>query len=72
MVNMAKIAWEFNISTDAAGSTLDAAVDTGYPDGFVSGPNPFTPSFRVRSSNHRAVIEEDYEKAKKFFAKYED
>lgn len=72
MLNMAKMVWAFNISADTAGSSPDVSVDTGYSDGFVFGPNSFTANFKVRSDQHRVVIEEDYEKAQAVFAEYED
>ena len=72
MINMAKIAWAFNISADPTSPQLDTDVGSGYSDGFVLGPKPFSASFAVRSPQHREVIEREFRLAKTFFQKYED
>lgn len=72
MINMAKIAWAFHISADPTSPQLDTDVESGYSDGFVLGPKPFSASFAVRSSRHREVIEREFQEAKTFFQKYED
>lgn len=72
MINMAKIAWAFNVSADPNAPPLNTDAGSGYSDGFVLGPKPFSASFTVRSPQHREVIEKEYRKAKNFFQKYED
>jgi len=72
MINMAKIAWAFTISADPNLPTLDTDVGSGYSDGFVVGPKPFSASFAVRSPQHREVIEREFGQAKTIFQKYED
>lgn len=72
MINMAKIAWAFNISADPTATPLDTDACSGYSDGFVLGPKPFWASFTVRSPQHREVIEREFREAKNFFQKYED
>ena len=72
MINMAKIAWTFDISSDPTSPPLDTDVGSGYSDGFVLGPKPFSASFTVRSPLHREVIEREFQQAKTFFQKYED
>ncbi|KAK5046472.1 hypothetical protein LTR84_008275 [Exophiala bonariae] len=72
MINMAKIAWAFSITADPNSPPLDVEVCTGYSDGFVLGPKPFSASFQVRSSQHREVIDREFESVKAFFRKYED
>ena len=72
MINMAKIAWAFNIKADAGAPPLNLDVETGYSDGFVFGPNPFSASFTVRSPRHQEVIEREYQEAMTFFQNYED
>ena len=71
MINMAKIAWAFDIKANPKASPLDLNVETGYSDGFVFGPKPFSASFAVRSPKHRVTIEREYEEAKRFFERYE-
>lgn len=72
MINMAKIAWAFDISADPNCPPLDLEVASGYSDGFITGPKPFSASFTVRSPKHRAVIETEYAQAKSVYQKYED
>ncbi|KAJ9636441.1 hypothetical protein H2204_005274 [Knufia peltigerae] len=72
MINMSKMAWAFDIRTDPTAPPLDSNVETGYSDGFVFGPNPFSASFSIRSRQHEETIRKEYEEAKIFFQKYED
>ena len=72
MINMAKIAWAFDISADPTSPQLDLDVSSGYSDGFVLGPKPFTASFAVRSPQHKEVIEKEFRQAGTFYQKYED
>ncbi len=71
MINMAKLAWAFDIKADPNAPPLDLNVETGYSDGFVFGPKPFSASFAVRSAKHLETIEREYEEAKIFFKRYE-
>ncbi|EXJ75912.1 uncharacterized protein A1O5_00420 [Cladophialophora psammophila CBS 110553] len=72
MINMSKMAWAFDIKADQNAPPLDLDVETGYSDGFVFGPNPFSASFSIRSEQHQETILKEYEEAKTFFQKYED
>ena len=72
MINMAKIAWAFDITADPSAPPLDLNIQTGYSDGLVFGPNPFSASFSVRSSQHRDTIEREYQEGKTFLRNFED
>ncbi|KAK5217822.1 hypothetical protein LTR72_009485 [Exophiala xenobiotica] len=72
MINMAKIAWAFDITADPNAPALDLNIETGHSDGFVFGPNPFSASFSVRSPQHLETIEKEYHEAQIFFQQYED
>jgi hypothetical protein len=62
MVNMAKLAWSFNIAP--VSKTVDTDIKTAYSDGFLT--------FEPRSGNHKVVIQKEYESARVFFTRYED
>lgn len=72
MINMAKMAWAFDIRADPTAPTLDLDVETGYSDGFVFGPNSFSASFLVRSQQHQETIARELDEAKLIFQRYED
>ena len=70
MLNMAKIAWAFDLSPG-----LDAVnddIDTAYHDGFLIAPKRFPISITPRSKKHKNVIESEYSSIKSFWEKYED
>jgi len=70
MVNMAKIAWAFDLSPGA--EAVDVGIETAYTDGFLIAPKKFPISFTPRSSRHRDVIEEEFEAIQPFFERYVD
>ncbi|KIW80425.1 hypothetical protein Z517_07040 [Fonsecaea pedrosoi CBS 271.37] len=74
MINMSKMAWAFDIKADPAAGAAppDANVETGYSDGFVFGPNPFSASFCVRSRQHEDTIRREFDEARTVLQKYED
>ncbi|OAL19209.1 hypothetical protein AYO22_09970 [Fonsecaea multimorphosa] len=72
MINMSKMAWAFDISADPATAPPDLNVETGYSDGFVMGPHPFSASFAIRSREHGETVRREYEEAKLVFQRYED
>lgn len=70
---MSRMAWAFNITADLdSSSPPHSDVEADYTDGFVFSPKPFTARFTIRSPQHRDAIEREYEKAKEFFARYEE
>jgi hypothetical protein len=69
MVNMAKLVWAFDITTDAA--AVDTNVESAYSNGFLTCPLKFPVQFTPRSSKHAAVIEKEFESIKPFLAKFE-
>ena len=70
MVNMAKMAWAFDITADP-NKPPDQDIKTGFTDGFVFSAHPFTAQFTVRSPKHGEIIEREFEEAKAFFQKYD-
>jgi hypothetical protein len=70
MVNMAKLAWGFNI--DPGSSEVDSDINTAYTDGFLTSPKKFPVTFKPRSEEHEKIILQDFEAAKTFFAQYEN
>jgi hypothetical protein len=69
MVNMAKLAWTFDITPGS--EAVDVDINTAYSDGFLTSPKKFPITFKPRSEKHRMVIEKEYEAARAFFARYE-
>lgn len=63
-LNMAKIMWGFDIMPSNDGA---AAVDPdkSWTTGFLTKPLPFTAKFKVRSKQHEAVIQQEWEKCEK-------
>ncbi|KAJ0338879.1 hypothetical protein COL922a_005074 [Colletotrichum nupharicola] len=68
ILNMAKIAWGFDLSPGEG--EVDVDVGTAYTDGFLIAPKKFPITIRPRSERHAAVIEEEQRRAEPFFAKY--
>lgn len=68
MLNMAKLAWAFDISPGSEEVNVD--VETAYTDGFLIAPEKFPIFFKPRSKEHREVIIQEYEATKPFFEKY--
>jgi hypothetical protein len=71
MINMAKMAWGFDIKADPH-SPPEVDPKVLYTDGFVGAPHPFAAIFTVRSEKHKEILEEDYQQAEEFLRKYED
>ncbi|MCJ1246862.1 hypothetical protein MMC30_004071 [Trapelia coarctata] len=70
MVNMAKIAWGFELSPGLGAVNVD--INTAYSDGFLIAPKKFPILFTPRSDKHKDVIIKEYEAIKPFFIKYKD
>ncbi|KAI8229430.1 UDP-glucosyltransferase A1 [Colletotrichum sp. SAR 10_96] len=70
ILNMAKIAWGFDLSPGEGEGEVDVDVGTAYTDGFLIAPKKFPITIRPRSERHAAVIEEEQRRAEPFFAKY--
>lgn len=70
MVNMAKIAWGFELSPGSGPVNVD--IDTAYSDGFLVAPKKFPILFTPRSDKHRDIIIKEYEALKPFFIKFEN
>lgn len=70
MVNIAKLAWGFNILPDSA--SVNADIKTAYTDGFLTCPKKFPVRFVPRSELHKEVIIKEFEAAKSIFKQYED
>ncbi|KAI8221561.1 Cytochrome P450 monooxygenase patH [Colletotrichum sp. SAR 10_86] len=68
ILNMAKIAWGFDLSPGEG--EVDVDVGTAYTDGFLIAPKKFPITIRPRSERHAAVIEGGQRRAEPFFAKY--
>ena len=69
IVNMSKLVWTFDITTD---SPVDTDVVSAYTEGFLTAPIQFPVTFTPRSAKHAAVIEREFEAAETFLAKYEN
>ena len=69
MVNMAKIAWGFDLSPGSGAVNID--INTAFSDGFLIAPKKFPILFTPRSDRHKEVITKEYEAIKPFFVKYE-
>ncbi|KAF5020201.1 hypothetical protein F66182_7766 [Fusarium sp. NRRL 66182] len=70
MLNMAKIAWSFDLSPDS--DTVNDDIDSAYHDGFLIAPKKFPIKIRPRSEVHKGVIMHEYELIKSFWDKYDD
>ncbi len=70
MVNMAKIAWGFELSPGLGAVNVD--INTAYSDGFLIAPEKFPILFTPRSDTHKDVIIKEYEAIKPFFIKYKN
>ncbi|TVY75686.1 Cytochrome P450 monooxygenase patH, partial [Lachnellula suecica] len=68
ILNMAKMAWGFDISPGSGPVNVD--INTAYSDGFLIAPEKFPILFTPRSEKHTTVMEEEYEAVKPFFQKY--
>jgi hypothetical protein len=68
MMNMAKIVWAFDITTDA---TVDTNIETAYTNGFLTAPLKFPVKFAPRSLKHKEVIEREFESVRPFLEKFE-
>ncbi|KAK3315853.1 cytochrome P450 [Apodospora peruviana] len=74
MLNMAKIAWVFDLSPGPGISgpeDIDDDINTAYHGGFLIAPKKFPITIKPRSERHRAVIENEYEALEPFLQKYE-
>ncbi|KIY00756.1 uncharacterized protein Z520_03421 [Fonsecaea multimorphosa CBS 102226] len=71
MINMAKMAWAFNITAEP-NSPPNLDPRETYSDNFVGGPLPFPAVFTIRSQRHREVLEREYCEAQEFLRRYED
>lgn len=69
MLNMAKIAWAFDLSPGSG--ALDDDINSAYHDGFLIAPKKFPILITPRSDRHRDVIEKEYHSTKPFLQKYE-
>ncbi|RYP80176.1 hypothetical protein DL769_002589 [Monosporascus sp. CRB-8-3] len=70
MLNMAKIAWAFDLSPGSG--AVDDNIDTAYHDGFLIAPKKFPILITPRSDRHKNVIADEYHSIKSFWEKYED
>ncbi|KAK3337598.1 cytochrome P450 [Cercophora scortea] len=70
ILNMAKIAWGFDLAPGAAG-LVDDDIDTAYTDGFLITPKKFPITITPRSDARKAIIVAEYEAVQPFFQKYE-
>ncbi|KAK9419088.1 putative Cytochrome P450 [Seiridium unicorne] len=70
MLNMAKIAWAFNLSPGS--EAVDDDIVTAYHDGFLIAPKKFPILITPRSDRHKNVIENEYDSIKSLWEKYED
>ncbi len=69
MLNMAKIAWGFDLSPGL--EPVDADISTAYSDGFLIAPEKFPIQIAPRSTRRRDIIRKEYESTKPFLKKYE-
>lgn len=69
MLNMAKIAWGFDLSPGPDPVNVD--VSTAYSDGFLIAPEKFPIRIAPRSDKHGDIITKEYESVKPFLKKYE-
>ena len=65
-IALAKLLWSYEI-TAKKGVTYDIF---DYTDGFNVRPKPFQCEIKVRSQQHRQVLEKEYREATEFMAKF--
>lgn len=70
MLNMAKIAWAFDLSPGS--DSVNDDIDTAYHDGFLIAPKKFPITIKPRSEHHRKVITSEYHSVESFWDKYEN
>ncbi|KAK7978164.1 hypothetical protein PG988_005654 [Apiospora saccharicola] len=70
MLNMAKIAWAFNLAPGSA--VVNDDIGTAYSDGFLIAPEKFPLLITPRSNRHGEIIQNEYNATKPFWQKYED
>ncbi|KAH6648012.1 cytochrome P450 [Truncatella angustata] len=70
MLNMAKIAWAFDLSPGPG--PVDDDIETAYHDGFLIAPKKFPILITPRSERRKNVIENEYRSIESFWEKYED
>ncbi|CAJ0550220.1 Ff.00g101500.m01.CDS01 [Fusarium sp. VM40] len=70
MLNMAKIAWAFDLSPGS--DSVNDDIDTAYHDGFLIAPKKFPITIKPRSEHHRKVITDEYHSMESFWDKYEN
>jgi hypothetical protein len=70
MLNMAKIAWAFDLS--AGSDAVNDDIDTAYHDGFLIAPKKFPIKITPRSRCHKEVIMQEYQSIASFWDKYDD
>ncbi|KAF7557676.1 hypothetical protein G7046_g5968 [Stylonectria norvegica] len=71
MLNMAKIAWAFNLSP-SPGTVVDDDINTAYHDGFLIAPKRFPILITPRSDIHKDIIENEYHSITNVWDEYED
>lgn len=71
MINMAKMAWAFDIKPDP-NSPPELDPYTIYSDTFTGAPDEFPAILTIRSEKHREILTKEYERAEEFLRKYED
>ncbi|GKZ48832.1 hypothetical protein AbraIFM66951_001073 [Aspergillus brasiliensis] len=70
MINMAKMAWLFDIKPDSS-SPWDVSMSSAFSDGFLVAPKKFPVQFVVRSDHRMQVMKNELEESKGVFARYE-
>ncbi|KAI0133793.1 cytochrome P450 [Xylariales sp. AK1849] len=70
ILNMAKIAWGFDLSPGPGPVNVDIA--TAYTDGFLIAPEKFPIVITPRSDRHKNIMAKEYETMKPFWKIYEE
>ncbi|KAF4546331.1 putative cytochrome P450 [Lasiodiplodia theobromae] len=70
LVNMAKIAWAFDVVPEK--QPVDVDIRTAFTEGMVTTPLSFSVDFKARSPAHAAIVEKEFRAADSFLAKLED
>ncbi|RGP61683.1 cytochrome p450 [Fusarium sporotrichioides] len=70
MLNMAKIAWTFNLASNS--SAVNDDIDSAYHDGFLIAPKKFPIKITPRTERHKEVIMNEYDSIQSFWDKYDD
>ncbi len=65
---MAKLVWTFDITSDMP---VDTSIETGYNGGFLLCPKKYPAVFKVRSEEHRQIVEREYKFAELFLQKFQ-